>query len=54
MLVATFLKELAKLKVQYRLMSRLWAETNILRVERKAPLVSARGKVLPFRTLGLR
>ena len=49
----TFLGELAKVRSHYRYMVNLWAQTDgILRVERQQPVPTARGKVLPFRTLG--
>jgi len=51
-LVATFLEELGKLRPPYRFMANQWAQANILRVRRQRPLATARGKVLPFRTLG--
>jgi hypothetical protein len=50
--VATFLDELGKLRTEYRFMADLWARADILRVKRRRPLPTARGKVLPFRALG--
>jgi hypothetical protein len=49
-IVALFLKELGRLKNHYRYMVNLWAQADILHVERQRPLATARGKVLPFRT----
>ena len=53
-LVATFLDELGGLRSHYRFMTNLWREADIVRVQRRRPLPTARGKVLPFRTLGPR
>jgi hypothetical protein len=52
--VATFLDELGALRHHYRFMTNLWREAGIVRVQRRRPLATARGKVLPFRTLGPR
>ena len=50
---ATFLEELARVRSQYRYMVNLWTQSDgILRVERRQPVPTARGKLLPFRTLG--
>jgi hypothetical protein len=50
---AAFLAELAKLRSHYRYMVNLWAQSDeILQVRRAPPVPTARGKVLPFRTLG--
>lgn len=51
-LVVAFLEELSKMRDSYRLMANLWAQADILHVKRQHPLVTTRGKVLPFRTLG--
>jgi len=48
-IVATVLEELGKMKGSYRLMASLWRQSGILKVERRSPPVTARGKVLPFR-----
>jgi hypothetical protein len=48
----SFLHELGKLKRSYRFMANQWAVTGALRVQRSRPEPGARGKVLPFRTLG--
>lgn len=53
-LVATFLDELGGLRSHYRFMTKLWAEAGVVRVQRRRPIATARGKVLPFRTLGPR
>jgi hypothetical protein len=52
-LAAAFLEELGKLKIQYPFMVSLWSRADVLRVVRQRPLQSARGKTMPFRTLGL-
>jgi len=51
-LVTEFLAELRKLRPQYPFMVNQWVEAGILRLVRRRPLPTARGKVLPFRTLG--
>jgi hypothetical protein len=51
-LVTTFLDELGRMKGSYRLMTGVWAQAKNLGVRRQHPLLTARGKVLPFRTLG--
>jgi hypothetical protein len=50
-LVVDFLNNLAKAKRPYRFMASQWAQTGALRVQRGRPVVTARGKQLPFRTL---
>jgi len=50
--VAAFLKELGSLRRPYGFMANQWRETNVLRIRRSRPLLTARGKLLPFRTLG--
>jgi hypothetical protein len=50
-LVAEFLEELAKLKSPYRFMVNQWAQTDAVQVKRIRPMVTERGKQLPFRTL---
>lgn len=52
-LATAFLEELGKLKIQYPFMVSLWSRAEVLRVVRERPLQSARGKTMPFRTLGL-
>jgi hypothetical protein len=52
--VAFFLEELGKLKRPYRFMANQWAASGAVRVQRSRPQAGARGKVLPFRTLGTR
>jgi hypothetical protein len=47
-LVDGFLEELAKLKGEYRLMSRIWAQAEVLRIKRQQPRPTSRGKVLLF------
>lgn len=51
-LAAAFLEELGKLRIQYRFMVSLWSRAELLEVVRQRPLQSARGKTMPFRTLG--
>jgi hypothetical protein len=53
-LVANLFEELGKLRSPYRLMVDLWAQADVLQVERRRPFPTARGKVLPFRALGPR
>jgi hypothetical protein len=53
-LVGTFLEELGALRHHYRFMTNLWREAGVVRVQRRRPIATARGKVLPFRTLGPR
>jgi len=49
----TFLEELARVRSHYRYMVNLWTQSDgILRVERRQPVPTAGGKMLPFRTLG--
>ena len=50
-LVATFLEELGKLKRSYGVMANQWAQGGVLEVRRQRPLPTARGKLLPFRTI---
>jgi hypothetical protein len=50
-LVAEFLGELAKAKSPYRFMVNQWAQTGVVQVKRHRPMVTARGKQWPFRTL---
>lgn len=50
-LVAEFFSELAKLKPPYRFMVNQWAQTGAVQVKRIRPMVTERGKQLPFRTL---
>jgi hypothetical protein len=47
-LVDGFLEELGKLKGEYRLMSRIWAQADVLRIKRQQPRPTSRGKVLLF------
>jgi hypothetical protein len=51
-LVAEFLTELGKVRRQYPFMVNQWVEADVFRVVRRRPLPTARGKVLPVRTLG--
>jgi hypothetical protein len=51
-LLAAFLEELGKLKPPYRISAALWGQADNLRVRRARPLLTPRGKVLPFRRLG--
>jgi hypothetical protein len=50
-LLATFLDELGSLRNHYRYMTNFWIEAGAVRVERRRPIPTRRGKVLPFRTL---
>jgi hypothetical protein len=50
--VAALLEELGKLSGHYRLMAGMWSQVDVLEVQRRRPLPTARGKVFPFRTLG--
>jgi hypothetical protein len=50
-LVDAFLDALAAMRNHYRYMVTAWREADVLRVERRRPEATARGKVLPFRTL---
>jgi len=50
--IAAFLDALAVKRNHYRYMATAWRDADVLRVERRRPLVTARGKVFPFRTLG--
>lgn len=51
--VDAFLEGLAGLRSHYRYMVNLWTQSEgILGVERRQPVPTARGKMLPFRTLG--
>jgi hypothetical protein len=51
-LVTTFLRELGRLRRPYRFMANQWAQADLIRVERQRPIATARGKIMPFRTLG--
>ncbi len=46
-----FLAELAQRKPYYGFMTSIWAREKVLNVLRRAPLATARGKVLPFHRL---
>jgi hypothetical protein len=46
-----FLTELGRLRNHYRGMTTLWEQAGSLRVERRPPLATRRGKLFPFRTL---
>jgi hypothetical protein len=46
------LAELSRMGHAYRVMAGMWAGAGVLAVRRQRPLVTGRGKVLPFRTLG--
>jgi hypothetical protein len=50
-LITVFLTELGALRHHYRFMTNLWREARIVHVQRRRPFETARGKVLPFRTL---
>ena len=50
--VATFLGALGTLRRPYGVMVNQWRATNALRIKRSRPIPTARGKLLPFRTLG--
>ena len=47
----TFIQELCAQKKMYRHMVNLWSASGGVRVVRRSPYVTERGKVLPFRTL---
>ncbi len=51
--IAVFLDGLAAKRKHYRYMATAWRDASLLRVERQRPIVTGRGKVFPFRTLGL-
>ncbi len=51
--IAVFLDGLAAKRKHYRYMATAWRDAGLLRVERQRPIVTGRGKVFPFRTLGL-
>jgi hypothetical protein len=51
-LVGMLLKEMGKPRDGRRFMANLWARADIVHVKRRRPIPTARGKVLPFRTLG--
>jgi hypothetical protein len=51
-LVATFLAELGRLRRSYGVMTNQSVQSGIVEVRRQRPLPTARGKLLPFRTLG--
>jgi hypothetical protein len=51
-LVAVFLAEVGKIRRQYPFMVNQWIESYVLRVVRKKPLLTKRGKLLPLRKLG--
>jgi hypothetical protein len=53
-LVRMFLDALGGLRHHYRFMTNLWAEAGVVTVQRRRPIPTGRGKVLPFRTLGPR
>ena len=50
----TFLAELAGRRPPYRFMVEQWVQAGMLTVVRTPPLVTARGKLLAFRTLHTR
>lgn len=47
-LLSLFLESLARLRGEYRLMTRLWADAGVVTVRREHPRATSRGKVLPF------
>jgi hypothetical protein len=49
--LATLLGELARRRPQYRFMVNQWIGADIIRLKRERPVVTARGKLLPFWTL---
>ncbi len=53
-LCAAFLEELRRINGSYRLMVNLWNQGDLLKVSRRPPVVTGRGKILPFITLGSR
>jgi hypothetical protein len=53
-LVDAFLDELGGLRNHYRYMTNIWRDAGVVSVQRRRPLPTGRGKVLPFRTLGPR
>ena len=50
-LVAALLDELGRLRRPYPFMVEQWARADAVRVQRERPRPTARGKVLPYRTL---
>jgi hypothetical protein len=50
--IDAFLDGLAAKRKHYRYMVAAWRKADLLRVERRRPIVTGRGKVFPFRTLG--
>jgi hypothetical protein len=50
--IAVFLEGLAAKRKHYRYMATAWHDAGLLQVERRPPVVTGRGKVFPFRTLG--
>jgi hypothetical protein len=51
-LAAVFLEQLGRRGGTHRFMANQWERAGVLQVKRRRPLATARGKVLPFRTLG--
>ncbi|MFZ0428950.1 MAG: hypothetical protein WAO20_12605 [Acidobacteriota bacterium] len=50
-LVATFLEELGKMRRYYGFKVDLWSRAGTLEVRRQRPLITSRGKTLPFRAV---
>ncbi len=50
--VVEFLKGLGKVRIQYRFMVNQWTDADVLRVVRRRPIPTGRGKMLPFHPLG--
>jgi hypothetical protein len=51
-LAAEFLRQLGRLSRPYRFMANQWAQAGLIQVERRQPIPTKRGKVMPFHTLG--
>ena len=50
-LIKAFLDEVGRLRPTYRMMADLWASAGLITVQRRDPIPTGWGKVLPFRTL---
>jgi hypothetical protein len=50
-LIGVFLEELGAAKLQYRFMANQWIDAGVLGVSRRPAIPTARGKIVPFRTL---
>ncbi len=53
-LCRAFLEELRRISGSYRLMVNVWNQAGFLKVSRQSPVVTGRGKILPYITLGCR